>query len=417
MTSPSSTGDERKVWRASWSRDQGSIEKRACRSDFGEALLVVRRDSAGKWDGVANVRRRGYTSSVAKRRAAKEGTIYKRADGSWSGQLPPSLGRRTVYGRTQREAREKLQALEGKARDGTLQKPHRMTVAEAAEQWFAESQRSWSPRTLETYRAELDNHLHNHRIAQRRLTDLDDVVIERHLSRFPSERAALKGYSRLSAIFAWARKRRLVSSNPMDLVARPKYERPEAKYFSSEEVASLVDTAEGWLRAFVVLGAACGLRQSELLHLRWDDVQADCIDVRGKGGKVAPVALGPQAQALLEALPRTSEYVFPSDAATPYLPSNFLRDKWRPLLQAAGVRALGLDAMRHATGSMSVSAGVQTKVLQKRLRHADVKTTLAIYEHSVSAQDVEAAAAIELQIPGLQYICSSKGGRRSRVVH
>ena len=80
-----------------------------------------------------------------KRRAAKEGTIYKRADGRWSGQLPPSLDRRTVYGRTQREVREKLQALEAKALGGTLQKPHRMTVAEAAEQWFTESQRGWSP--------------------------------------------------------------------------------------------------------------------------------------------------------------------------------------------------------------------------------------------------------------------------------
>ena len=62
----------------------------------------------------------------------------------------------------------------------------------------------------------------------------------------------------------------------------------------------------------------------------------------------------------------------------------------------------------------SVAAGVQTKVLQRRLRYADVKTTLAIYEHSSSAQGVEAAVAIELQISGLQQICNSKGDGESR---
>lgn len=80
---------------------------------------------------------------MAKKRANGEGTINRRPDGSWQGQI--SLGyssegkrsRPTVYGKTQKEVREKLDDLKRQSIHGSVADA-KLTVGVFLQQWLEE---------------------------------------------------------------------------------------------------------------------------------------------------------------------------------------------------------------------------------------------------------------------------------------
>jgi integrase len=92
---------------------------------------------------------------VGKKRAHGEGSINKRSDGRWEAKV--SLGydtegkrkRKTVYGRTQGEVREKLDALRRQVSDGTYTDT-KLTLKDYLDRWLTEKSRSIKPRTVET---------------------------------------------------------------------------------------------------------------------------------------------------------------------------------------------------------------------------------------------------------------------------
>lgn len=71
------------------------------------------------------------------------------------------------------------------------------------------------------------------------------------------------------------------------------------------------------------------------------------IFVEGKGGKTKPVAMGPEPVAMIDALPRCGDFVFSTRDGTAHLPSNFLRDHWRTLIERADALRLPRAPPRH----------------------------------------------------------------------
>lgn len=104
----------------------------------------------------------------------------------------------------------------------------------------------------------------------------------------------------LSHVFRQAIRWGAVESNPCRDVQRNK-ERARERYVTGEEFWTVHDMAQPMLRAMMLLAATCGLRISELLALRWDQVRADGIHIqRGKGGKRQILKRNPSVDAALE---------------------------------------------------------------------------------------------------------------------
>ena len=133
-----------------------------------------------------------------------------------------------------------------------------------------------------------------------------------------------------------------------------------------------------------------GCRRSEIVRLRWSEVDRDRLVLAD--GKTGPriVPLNTQARHILERRPRgESPFVFPS-------PRNLARPRsrnlpfWYRARQEAGIEDVRLHDLRHTHASHAVMNGVPVPVGARLLGHADVRTTLR-YAH-LADREVEAAA-------------------------
>jgi integrase len=363
------------------------------------------------------------------RRGRGEHGIYQRgSDGLWVGSL--SLGydasgkrkRRVVYGATKREVQEKIDRLKVDAAAGVAAEPNRMTVKDLLDQWLElEVKPNRAPATHKSYSDTARLHINPH-IGGVRLQDLDSVRVAGLYSTL--EKNGVPGRTRelvhsvlrrvLKRAVAW----KLKGFNPAAEVERPKVVRRDIPAISPEQANALLDAATGHrLEALFVFAVASGMREGELFALRWQDVEVSTGQVhvrhsleelngnlrlkepKSKAGKRAVTLPGMAREALVEHRKRMlveghygpDRPVFPDTEGGWLRKSNFLRNVYAPLLSAAGLTGIRFHDWRHYHASQLVELGESVKVIQERIGHADVATTLRFYVHP--RQEAHKAAA------------------------
>lgn len=145
--------------------------------------------------------------------------------------------------------------------------------------------------------------------------------------------------------------------------------------YKEEAIEELLHVADELGAVIVLLGADGGLRASEMLDLRWSDINftGSTIRVRnGKGGKGGTVEASPD---LLEALQDWKPHA-PAERVFPFGTTAAARYRLRELCKLAGVQYLGLHSLRHSCGTWLASEserGIEDAKIQ--LRHANIGTT------------------------------------------
>jgi integrase len=197
---------------------------------------------------------------------------------------------------------------------------------------------------------------------------------------------------------------------------------------SAHEARKLLNAVKGdRLEALYVLAVHTGMRQGELLGLRWLDIDLENSRVsirrtltRADGGKRyilgdpktkksrRTVRLTPQAvEALRQHLTGQMEeieglgdvyddqgLVFTSELGTFINPSNLRQRSFTPLLKRAGLPQITFHDLRHTCASLLFLKDVHPKFVQELLGHASVAITLDTYSHLLPGMGGEAAAAI-----------------------
>ena len=133
-----------------------------------------------------------------------------------------------------------------------------------------------------------------------------------------------------------------------------------------------------------------GCRKTEIVRLRWSEVQGDTIVLADSKTGPRKVPLNTQARRVLERLPQNgSAFVFPSplDPARPRGPNLAL---WYRVRGEAGIEDVRLHDLRHSYASHAVLNGVPVPVVSRLLGHSNVSMTLR-YAH-LGDRDIEAAA-------------------------
>jgi integrase len=168
----------------------------------------------------------------------------------------------------------------------------------------------------------------------------------------------------------------------------------------------------------VRVAAYAGLRQGELLALRWHDVDfagsaltiaramSAGVESSTKSGHVRRVPLADQAAAALDRMSRREHFTTPSDLVfcnvlgRP-LDDSALRRRYRRAQSAAGVRPLRFHDLRHTFGSLLAMRGVDVVTIQKAMGHSTLSTT-SRYLHArpavEQAQAFTAAFAAEVTV-------------------
>ena len=190
--------------------------------------------------------------------------------------------RKTVYGKTQKDVREKLEAIKQQLSQGTFSDT-KLTVKGYLEQWLTEKARQVKPRTADDYLYECEKYIIP-RIGQTRLDKLTPLKVQAMCSEIAdavSPDRANKSRAVLSRALKQAVKWNLISINPCEAVDPQKHIREEMKIWTSEEAARFLDIARAHrLYALFYLAIATGMRRGELLGLRWQDVSENSLRVR-----------------------------------------------------------------------------------------------------------------------------------------
>lgn len=192
----------------------------------------------------------------------------------------------------------------------------------------------------------------------------------------------------------------IIGKNPIINIESPK----QARYFpnvlsveESDRLLSLpITTTASGLRdkAMLELLYAAGLRVSELLHLRFSDINMELQFLRfiGKGNKERIVPFGKSAKAALQAYldtardellrGRKSDYIFLTNSNN-NIGKPLTREGFYVMIKAYG-RQMGVDisphTMRHSVATHMLENGADLRVVQEFLGHADISTT-QIYTH------------------------------------
>ena len=204
----------------------------------------------------------------------------------------------------------------------------------------------------------------------------------------------------LAEVWGW----RPDGSNPCRHVKRYKEHKRE-RFLSPEETERLgqvLREAEEEMPSAVAafrLLLLTGCRMSEIRDLRWEYVKDDCIELPDAktGGRVVP--LGPEARAVLSAIPRDEDNPWVIAGRLPGSHLTDLQRPWRRIRKQAGLEGVRIHDLRHSFASRALALGESLTMIGKLLGHTQVQTT-ARYAHLARDSIQTAAARITGSIGG-----------------
>lgn len=358
---------------------------------------------------VVRVERKRGAVWYAKYRLPDGRQIQKKIGPVWSGRGRPAAGYFT-----KRLAEDWLRDVLDQARHGTLPGMVRTgaTFADAAAEFlrYSEHDRGCKPWTLRGYRSIIAAHLIP-AFGALSVEDVTTAAIERWIATIDgSPRTRNKLLILLHGVLKRARKVYGLPGNAAAEVEKfPQRGSGDIDVFSPEEVRALVRAAESEQDAAIFLTAAfTGLRQGELLALRWRDVDfaRSVLRVRAsyglghvtapKSGKVRSVPLALDVAEALARLGSLEHFTGEDDlvfigVVGGHIDSAALRRRYKAALTRAGLRKLRFHDLRYTFGTRMI-AKVDIRRVQEWMGHADIQTTMRYLHYAPREEDARLVA-------------------------
>jgi len=380
-----------------------------------------------------------------------KGYVRQRSKGKWEITIDtgrdPSTNKRLRHFETviggKKEAQHRLAELLLNIRKGAyIKQPKQLTLAAWLKQWLDSYVASnLAPKTRQSYEQELRCYIIPD-LGRIRLTELRPHHIQNYIARVLSEgrrhrtgglsnRTVQYHYRILSKALDGAMKMGLIAVNACKGVSAPRPVRRDIPTISLDDVTKLrsaIQNSSYYLFYYTLL--LTGLRRSELLALKWKDLDLDlaCVYVahslhRLDDGSIIirepktsrsrrPVDLPPSLAMLLRQykVEREAEqvimgralteddFVYSHADGTPLNP-NTVSHTFGKIAARAGLLHLRLHDLRHIHATMLLKAGTHPKIVQERLGHSSIATTLDIYSHTVPGLQKAAVERLDTLLP------------------
>ena len=256
-------------------------------------------------------------------------------------------------------------------------------MTEFVDEFLERQARHWKPRTLESNRYLIRNHI----LPAFGHMTVDAITADNVKSWFASmsERPGsgnrampiLSVMMRMAELWGY----RVHNSNPCKRTRRYRM-KPKERYLTAGEMARLnaVLTRDEFycphVVAIVRLLMLTGCRFGEIASLEWDWIKGRRIHLPDSKSGPRTVWLSSAACAVIEAVPRYSEdcpYLFP--CRPPTRPIDNIGYQWDRIREEAGLPGLRLHDLRHTWASVAAMNGVGMVTIAKLLGHALVETT------------------------------------------
>lgn len=360
---------------------------------------------------------------------------YMRRSGEHSYQIGVYLGKDadgkkkykwlTVQG-NKRQAQAKLNETVHQINTGVFADP-KGTLGEFIERWMVEyAKPNLSPSTTEGYqsivRAGIDPAL-----GKVQLKNLKPELLQKYyadkLAEGLSTTTVRHHAMLLHCILEHAVKWQLLVRNPADAVSLPVTRHTEMHTLDETQAEQILKAAiDTPYFSLFHLALFTGMRRSELLALRWSDIDlagAEILISRSmhrlltkevvfRGTKTVrssrSIALAPASCVVLRnhldnemalcirvGIPFTNDrLIFCQWDGTPLVPDT-ISQAWRRLTHRLGIQHVRLHDLRHTHATLMLKAGIHPKIVQERLGHSSIATTLDTYSHVIPGLQHKAA--------------------------
>jgi integrase len=375
------------------------------------------------------------TGMANRRRGSGEGSITELADGRWQARI--DLGyvngkrqRKAYFGKTRQEAARKLNGALAERERGLPIISERETVATFLTRWLAEVvEPSVRPKTYASYESLCRVHLIP-ALGRHRLSKLEPVDVQQFLTVMTNAGLSPRSVAYCRAVLrralGQALKWGLLARNVATLVDPPRAHRTEIQPLTPAEVRVLLGGLhEDRLEALYTTAIALGLRQGELLGLRWQDIDFAARTlavhqalqrVKGEFTFVEPksshsrrtLALPDFVVTALEqhrrrqladrlragALWQDAGLVFMTMIGTP-LDGNNVTHGFQRTLVRLGLRRQRFHDLRHCCASLLLAQGLALVDVKDTLGHSQISVTADFYGHLYPEQRREVARRMD----------------------
>lgn len=365
-----------------------------------------------------------------KRRGNNEGSLYQLHSGSWRAQVSIQGHRKSFTAKTKRECQEWLNKTLGQIYEGMTFANTQITVDEFLSGWLSTSKASRRSSTLSHYKQLIRCYIVpnlGHMKVQNLRSDHIQMLYNSLLEQGVGAYTTLKIHAVLHSALTHAKNMGIITRNPATANMLPREPSREMTIFDENQVSQLLLEVRGQrLEALLYLAITTGMRQMELLGLKWTEVnwvrktirvERQLVRPDGEGIQFAPpktqfgrrtVDLGARAVDILRAHKERQQedkltagekwrecgLIFPNSLGGPMHPRNLLRD-FKKVLKYAGLPVIRFHDLRHTAASLMLNNGVPVLVVSRRLGHAKPSVTLDVYGHLIPSMQAETAEMID----------------------
>ena len=283
--------------------------------------------------------------------------------------------------------------------------------------------------TRKNYECILRKHL-NPLFGEKALRDLNTITLQKYFSGLRAgHSSAMKIKDALSSVLGSAVRFQMLVRNPIEgiQIPLPRTGKRIKPHLTPEQFELLVNAMAEPYATMVYVCVMSGLRVSELIGLKWDDVHSDSLTIderycRGDWGcpktsaSNAPVGVDPRVIARIHQLKgmevtinwggkgatktfkvvrshAPGDLVFQSlRSGVPMSDHNILSRHIKPAARKLGLSWMNWQVLRRSYGTWMVEAGADPKAVQAQMRHSRISTTMDIYAQFVPAAQKRAVA-------------------------
>ena len=376
---------------------------------------------------------------MARKRGNNEGSIYKRKYGSWRALVTIDGKRLGQTFETKRKAQEWLRRMLDEIDYGLTFDSAQITLNEFMEEWLVSIEPTVRFNTHKQYGQITRQHILPV-LGKLKLRELKPGQIQQLYNKMVkkgfSSRTVQLVHTVLHRCLVHAVKLGVISRNPDDATTPPKPKPKEMNFYDENQAQKMLITAKVMNDRFYALyhlAVSTGMRQGELLGLKWPDLDWDYgllqvqrqLTKKSGGGfefsapktkaGIRRIDLGDNSLSILrdhlqlqyqeiaqagEAW-QDNDLIFPSTIGTPNDRDN-LRKRFKAVLEEAGLPEIRFHDLRHTAAALMLNNGIPVIVVSRRLGHARPSITLDIYGHLIPQKQKEVASLMDELLTPIQ---------------
>lgn len=381
-------------------------------------------------------------TTKATKNAKGGGTIRKRSDGRWEARytlgIDPKTGKqiqKSVYGKTQKEVRQKLTAITAEIDDGTYMDIPRLKTADWLNTWVTEYIGNVKASTRKSYqdhvRLNIIPYIGNVPLSKVTAAMIQQMYNELQTKKELSPKTIKNVHGVLHRALEQAQKMGHIRSDPLAAVTLPRIEKKQIKPLEDKELCAFLKEIRGSPYELVYFVTVfTGLRQGEVLGLTWDCVnfEKQTLLINKQHGKkkgtreycfsslkndrprVIEAADGVMdalkkqqlrqqrwAARLKDGWDNPDNLVFTTETGR-YLCNQTVYLAFKKIVRRLHLDATRFHDLRHTYAVNSLKSGDDIKTVQENLGHQTAAFTLDVYAHATNSMKRESANRMDQYI-------------------